>query len=94
MAAVMEEDRLPIHALAREGPDALELALHGGEDYELLFTAAPQARIPRSIAGVPIRRIGSIRRRRAGQPLLTLVTGAGRSLPLKAAGWQHFIEKS
>ncbi len=29
---------IPIHLLAH-GPEALELALHGGEDYELLFTA-------------------------------------------------------
>ena len=94
VAAVLEEDRLPIDPLAREDPDALELALHGGEDYELLFTASPDARIPRSITGVPIQRIGFIRRRRTGQPLMTLVTGAGRGLPLKAAGWQHFEEKS
>src|ERR1700721_1148510 len=36
----------------------LEDALHGGDDYELLFTADSGARIPRSIAGVPVHRIG------------------------------------
>jgi thiamine-monophosphate kinase len=42
--------------------DASELALHGGEDYELLFTVARNnvARIPHKIAGVPVTRIGEI----------------------------------
>jgi thiamine-monophosphate kinase len=42
--------------------DATELALHGGEDYELLFTVARNnvARIPHKIAGVAITRIGEI----------------------------------
>lgn len=93
VAAVVEEERLPIHPLARENPNALELALHGGEDYELLFTAAPTQRIPGSIAGVPIHRIGSIRRRRAGQPLIVLTGHDGRAVPIAAAGWQHFAGK-
>ena len=33
---------------------SLELALHGGEDYELLFTAPAAKRIPTQIAGVPL----------------------------------------
>jgi len=39
----------------------LDLALHGGEDYELLFTAPRGKKIPRSIAGVPIHLIGEIK---------------------------------
>ena len=93
VAAVLEEDRLPIDPLAREEPDALALALHGGEDYELLFTAGPNQRIPRSVAGVPIRRIGTLRRRRAGQPLIALATLSGGNRPVEAAGWQHFAGK-
>ena len=38
----------------------LDLALHGGEDYELLFTAPRSKRIPSQIAGVPITQIGHI----------------------------------
>ncbi|HZZ39330.1 MAG TPA: thiamine-phosphate kinase [Acidobacteriaceae bacterium] len=93
VAAVLEEALLPIHPLARESPDALQLALNGGEDYELLFTVRPTQRIPRSIAGVPLRRIGTIGRRRAGQPLILLKTIDNRSLPIRAAGWQHFVRK-
>ena len=36
--------------------------LHGGEDYELLFTARPEAAVPEQIAGVPVTRIGEITR--------------------------------
>jgi thiamine-monophosphate kinase len=64
----------------------LQFALHGGEDYELLFTAPPNRRIPRTIAGVPITRIGEITRRRA----IVLQTPDGKSQPLLPGGWQHF----
>jgi thiamine-monophosphate kinase len=90
VSAVLEEGLLPIHPLAGESPDPLQLALHGGEDYELLFTAGPRQRIPHSIAGVPIRRIGTIRKSQSRQPLIVLNAGKGRSVPIAAAGWQHF----
>lgn len=67
----------------------LEDALHGGDDYELLFTAAAEARVPRSIAGVPVRRIGRMLRRKAGRPQMTLLND-GRRSELKPEGWQHF----
>src|SRR5439155_2802155 len=35
-----------------------EQALHGGEDYELLFTADAHARVPREFEGLPLTRIG------------------------------------
>jgi thiamine-monophosphate kinase len=63
-------------------------ALHGGDDYELLFTADAGARVPRSIAGVPVRRIGRMLRRQAGWPQMTLVKD--ERTELKAEGWQHF----
>jgi thiamine-monophosphate kinase len=68
---------------------SLELALHGGEDYELLFTAPAATRLPRSIQGVAITPIGRILKARAGQPAITLVGGQGRA-PLAVRGWEHF----
>jgi thiamine-monophosphate kinase len=68
---------------------AMEDALHGGDDYELLFTAGASARVPRRIAGVPVRRIGTMLRRQAGRPQMTLVKD-GRRSELRAEGWQHF----
>jgi thiamine-monophosphate kinase len=48
VAAEVDAAALPIHPAA-----TLAQALDGGEDYELLFTAPPTARLPRTIAGVP-----------------------------------------
>ena len=67
----------------------LDQALHGGEDYELLFTAPASIRVPRSIAGVPITRIGRIVRPRGNQPQITLLTAQGKQ-PLGPEGWEHF----
>jgi thiamine-monophosphate kinase len=61
----------------------LEAALHGGEDYELLFTAPRTRAIPARIDGLPITRIGFIA---AGRPGRVLFDG----LPLAPRGFDHF----
>ena len=90
LAAEIDEAALPIHPLALKNPDAIQLALHGGEDYELLFTAAPTTRVPRRIGAVPVTRIGSVRRTRRGTPLITMRTPDGQTSPLEPKGWEHF----
>jgi thiamine-monophosphate kinase len=67
----------------------LEMALSGGEDYELLFTAPEDMKLPRKVAGVPVTRIGRIMRRRAGQPRVTLLLD-GTHRALEPRGWEHF----
>jgi len=67
----------------------LEQALHGGEDYELLFTAHPGRRVPPRIAGVAATRIGRITKARRGKPAITLLTAEGPR-PLVRRGWEHF----
>ena len=63
---------------------ALEFALHGGDDYELLFTSA--AAVPSEVAGVRVTRIG-----RATQSAgMRLIGADGKARPLKAGGWEHF----
>jgi len=84
VAAEVESAALPVHTGA-----SLTQALHGGEDYELLFTAAPGTRVPRSIAGVKVTRIGRILTRRRRGPRVRLVTPDG-SQPLEPHGWEHF----
>ncbi len=84
VAAEVDAALLPVHAGATNAQ-----ALHGGEDYELLFTAPEGARIPGAIAGVAVTRIGCIVRRRAGRAQITLVNGR-QKLPLTAHGWEHF----
>lgn len=68
------------------GPRGLEFALHGGEDYELLFTAPQRARVPNEIAGVRITRIGEI----VGGREVQLATADGRVGKLRSQGWEHF----
>jgi thiamine-monophosphate kinase len=65
------------------------MALQGGEDYELLFTSPEAAKIPASIAGVPVTRIGRILPFRKGRPRVVLLTGKD-SQPLTPSGWEHF----
>ena len=64
----------------------LDLALHGGEDYELLFTAAREKRIPRHIAGVAITQIGQITRSRG----IFVRDSRGVGYELQPRGWEHF----
>lgn len=82
--AEVEAARLPIHPGA-----SLEQALHGGEDYELLFTAPPSAHVPRSIRGVAVTRIGRIVRPSEATPQVMLVSAQGAQ-PLENRGWEHF----
>lgn len=92
VAAEVEQAAIPLHPLAlRLGAGAaLNAALHGGEDYELLFAAPASARMPRKIAGVPITRIGRFIPKRAKQPLMTLLAPDGSRATLEPQGWEHF----
>jgi thiamine-monophosphate kinase len=88
VAAEVDANALPIHPGA-----TLAQVLHGGEDYELLFTASPAARVPRRIAGVPVTCIGRILRSRKGRPPVALIdvqVGAQGPQPLTPQGWEHF----
>jgi thiamine-monophosphate kinase len=84
VAAEVDAASLPLHPGA-----TVDQALHGGEDYELLFTASDAVKIPRSIAGVSLTRIGRIVKPRRGQPRITLHSENGRQ-PLEPHGWEHF----
>lgn len=87
-----------IHAralpLARLGKTArrvdLNSALHGGEAYELLFTAPQRKPVPSSIAAVPITKIGEI----VGQRGMRLENLEGKLQRLVPKGWQHFSGRS
>jgi thiamine-monophosphate kinase len=70
------------------GHDSLDLALHGGDDYELLF-AVPKKnlkRVPRSFHGLPLTAIGEI----TAQRTLILVGEDGCETPLPNRGWDPF----
>ncbi len=62
---------------------SLEQALHGGEDYELLFTLKRNTKVPGRWRNIPLTRIGTVRKGSPGRVEL-----CGRVLdPL---GWDHF----
>lgn len=84
-SALLEADAIPMAQAA-----SLELALHGGDEYELLFTAPPRVRIPEKIAGVKITRIGEVMSQVGGHPAMRIRDGSGRVRPLEPKGWQHF----
>ncbi len=95
VSATIDAAAIPIHPLAQDlgSAEKLELALNGGEDYELLFTASPDMHIPRRIAGVRITCIGEMRRYRSGAPRVLLIdalSGKRRERPLPPGGWEHY----
>jgi thiamine-monophosphate kinase len=75
--------RAEITAPPRFPGATLEQALHGGEDYELLFTARARTSVPAAFDGIPLSRIGVMRRGLAGEVTLD---GA----PLPPLGYDHF----
>jgi thiamine-monophosphate kinase len=85
VGALIEQAAVP-HA----GGVSMDHALHGGEDFELLFTvpARKSHRVPDRIGGVPVTRIGTIVRRRQRTTLRIVCDGKERQLPIR--GFQHF----
>jgi thiamine-monophosphate kinase len=79
LSAVLERDP-PIDPGA-----TLEEALHGGEDYELLFTIPAASALPAAYQGVRLTRIGVMKAGRPGAVRL------GRAA-LKPGGYDHFRE--
>lgn len=65
---------------------ALDLALHGGEDYELLFTVPVGKRVPAQAGGVALTQIGEITRSQK----IIIQTSANRAHELRSRGWEHF----
>lgn len=72
----------------RRALDPLMLALHGGEDFELLFTVRPNnvSKLPRKVDGVSITCIGEITDAADG----VRISEGSRVWELAAQGWQHF----
>ena len=60
--------------------------LHGGEDYELLFTVPTGKRVPAELAGVRLTEIGVVMR---GKKIFVR-NAKGVGYELVAQGWEHF----
>lgn len=93
VGALIDSSALPIddhvtELCGRRALDPLQLALHGGEDFELLFTVKPgdAARLPRRVDGTGIKRIGEITDLSGG----VKISEGTRIWDLKPGGWKHF----
>lgn len=74
---------------SREAP--LDLALHGGEDYQLLFTvpSSKAAKFPARFRGVPLHRIGEIRQSKE----LLIIRSDGEKSIIRPLGYDHFRKR-
>ena len=89
VAAIIEANKIP----TGKGAD-LKLALHGGEDYELLFTVPRRAQVPARIAGIAVTEIGEIRNRGDYSSAIQILGENGKVRPLPQRGWEHFAGRS
>jgi thiamine-monophosphate kinase len=91
--ALIDSSALPIDQdviklCGRRALDPLMLALHGGEDFELLFTVRPDdvKRLPKRVDGVDISRIGEV----TDQPGKASIAEKNRVWDLRPGGFEHF----
>ena len=89
VGARIEAARIPVHpSVAVLGFEGLNLAMNGGEDYELLFTGKMEA-IEKIAAEAccPVTVIGEITR---GLGKLEVFDANGNIMPIENKGWRHF----
>jgi len=94
VGARIEVDRVPIEPIVKANFSNiyLELALSGGEDYELLFTGNEETIDKvRMAASCPITVVGEIVADRIGE--VVLVDSQGNPFHLNKAGWEHFTTR-
>jgi thiamine-monophosphate kinase len=88
--------KVPTVAIPRKlrwaGGDAFLLALHGGDEYELLFTAPRRLapRLPPVFSGIPITAIGEI----TPTKRIVLIDSAGREKAMRTWGWEPFLRRA
>jgi thiamine-monophosphate kinase len=72
----------------RRALDPLALALHGGEDFELLFTVTPEnvSHLPKKVDGIPVSRIGEI----TDASRVVRIKEKDRVWDLQPEGFAHF----
>ncbi len=98
LSAVVEAARVPFSPAARsligQSEEERALALSGGDDYEILFTAPKEAagRLARLAEefDTPITAIGAMASSLGGKHSVTVRDEKGRPLDFARKGWTHF----
>lgn len=95
VGAKIWSQKIPVSEKTRQmseqsGKDFLRLALEGGEDYELLFTASPR-RLSKLMSEIDVSMtvIGEITDQKGK---LLLIDKEGKLHPLESKGYEHFKE--
>jgi thiamine-monophosphate kinase len=93
VGALIESSHLPLdpHVIdlcGRRALDPLLLALHGGEDFELLFTVRLQdlSRLPKKVDGVPATHVGAITKDNGR----VRIAESNHIWDLEPGGFEHF----
>jgi thiamine-monophosphate kinase len=84
-------EQVPVHPIVGAiYPDSQQLALCGGEDYELLFTANETTidRVKQAL-DCPVTVIGEVMEAESPKRV-TVVDSKGNFIPFKKEGWEHF----
>ena len=95
VGALVELSKIPrlqiTDAALKQDHDSLQLALHGGDDYELLFTVPPSKvrRLPKMFQSISLTAIGKITRGRE----LVVLNDNGDIKRLIPSGWDPFRKK-
>jgi len=86
VGAEIDANAIPRAYAGRGGHDlvGLEYALHGGDEYEVLFTSSRH--VPSTIEGVRVTKIGRITKKGG----MRLVDQQGKKGAFHAQGWEHF----
>jgi thiamine-monophosphate kinase len=93
VGAIIESALIPVDPsvaglCGRRALDPLLLSLHGGEDFELLFTVSPEnvSKLPTKVDGIAVTRLGEIKAESAG----VCISEGSREWNLQPSGWEHF----
>ena len=87
VGATIQANAVPVASLNRHEVE-LRHALHGGDEYQLLFTVPPGRRVPSVHKGTPLTLIGYI----TDGAEISLEHENGYTTELEPEGWEHFAK--
>jgi thiamine-monophosphate kinase len=95
VGARIKIEQVPVHPVVKVNfSNYQELALYGGEDYELLFTASKDViEQAKQALNLPVTVIGDITEESSAERV-TIVDSKGKIIPYRRGGWEHFRDEN